>query len=220
MNMNYLNNNNKTFYPGLYLNQQLYNPYINNMNGFSNQISQNQINMKDFPLLINNNQNNNLINYNYQKFNYNMIPYQTIQPTLNNSIQKQTTNSSNNLPNINNQETSQAKKQEIKNTNTNNNNNNNPNSTIIPESDKRNNSIKINNKNFIMTKPKSNIKGNQKGEKQFLNLDDIVSGKDTNTTVMIRNIPIKYTDKILNEDLNSFSNDDNLLFNSFNSLLS
>ena len=204
MNMNYLNNNNKTFYPGLYLNQQLYNPYINNMNGFSNQISQNQINMKDFPLLINNNQNNNLINYNYQKFNYNMIPYQTIQPTLNNSIQKQTTNSSNNLPNINNQETSQAKKQEIKNTNTNNNNNNNPNSTIIPESDKRNNSIKINNKNFIMTKPKGNTKGNQKGEKQFLNLDDIVSGKDTNTTVMIRNIPIKYTDKILNEDLKEF----------------
>ena len=202
-NMNYSNNNNKPFYPGLYLNQQLYNPYINNMNNFSNQISQNQMNMKDFPMIMNNNQNNNLINYNYQNFNYNMIPYSPIQPALNNSIQKQTTN---NLPNINKPETSQAKKQELKQTNINNNTNNNlnSNSNTNSENDNKNNSIKINNKNFIMTKSRNNIKGNQKGEKQILNLDDIVTGKDTNTTVMIRNIPIKYTDKILNEDLKEF----------------
>ena len=205
-NMNYSNNNNKPFFQGLYLNPQLYNPYINNMNNFNNQINQNQINMKDFPLIMNNNQNNNLINYNYQNFNYNMIPYPHIQPSLNNSIQKYSSdkiiNNSNNLPDKCNQQTSQAKNQEPKTVIQNNNNNNN--SNINSENDNKNNSIKINNKNFIMNKPKTNTKGNQKGEKQLLNLDDIVTGKDTNTTVMIRNIPIKYTDKILNEDLKEF----------------
>ena len=57
-----------------------------------------------------------------------------------------------------------------------------------------------------MNKTNNNAnKGNLKGEKQFLNLDDIVTGKDTRTTVMIRNIPIKYTDQILNEDLKEFN---------------
>ena len=46
---------------------------------------------------------------------------------------------------------------------------------------------------------KNNIKGNLKGEKQILNLDDIVTGKDTRTTVMIRNIPIKYTESLNKE---------------------
>ena len=41
-------------------------------------------------------------------------------------------------------------------------------------------------------------------EKNLLNLDDIVTGKDTRTTVMIRNIPIKYTDNILIKDLEEF----------------
>ena len=35
-------------------------------------------------------------------------------------------------------------------------------------------------------------------------MDDIVTGKDTRTTVMIRNIPIKYTDDILIEALEEF----------------
>ena len=41
-----------------------------------------------------------------------------------------------------------------------------------------------------MRKINSMNKGNLKGEKQILNLDDIVTGKYTRTTVMIRNIPI------------------------------
>ena len=57
--------------------------------------------------------------------------------------------------------------------------------------------------NKNMNNANNNIKG-QKGEKQILNLDDIVSGKDTRTTIMIRNIPIKYTDEILNEALKEF----------------
>ena len=52
--------------------------------------------------------------------------------------------------------------------------------------------------NNLVNKPSS------KGEKQILNLDDIVTGKDTRTTIMIRNIPIKYTDEILNESLKEF----------------
>lgn len=40
--------------------------------------------------------------------------------------------------------------------------------------------------------------------KNLLNLDDIVSGKDIRTTVMIRNIPIKYTDANLIEALKEF----------------
>lgn len=43
-----------------------------------------------------------------------------------------------------------------------------------------------------------------KEKKNLLNLDDIVSGKDTRTTVMIRNIPIKYTDANLIEALKEF----------------
>ena len=35
-------------------------------------------------------------------------------------------------------------------------------------------------------------------------MDDIITGKDTRTTVMIRNIPIKYTDNILIKDLEEF----------------
>ena len=66
----------------------------------------------------------------------------------------------------------------------------------------------INNKmkagfNKNMNNSNNNPKG-QKGEKQFLNLDNIASGKDTRTTIMIRNIPIKYTDEILNDTLKDF----------------
>ena len=50
-----------------------------------------------------------------------------------------------------------------------------------------------------------NNKGYLQGEKHILNLEDIVSGKDTRTTVMIRNIPYKYTDEILIETLNEFN---------------
>ena len=57
---------------------------------------------------------------------------------------------------------------------------------------------------------KSNLKNskneNLKGEKQLINLDDIINGKDTRTTVMIRNIPIRYTDKMLINELEEFKN--------------
>ena len=47
-------------------------------------------------------------------------------------------------------------------------------------------------------------KSSLKGEKIILNLDDIVSGIDIRTTLIIKNIPNKYTDEILIEELSEF----------------
>ena len=47
-------------------------------------------------------------------------------------------------------------------------------------------------------------KTENKGEKQIINIDNIINGKDNRTTLMIRNIPIKYTDEKLIEELESF----------------
>ena len=43
-----------------------------------------------------------------------------------------------------------------------------------------------------------------KKEKQVINLDDVAAGKETRTTVMIRNIPIKYLTKDLEKELEAF----------------
>jgi hypothetical protein len=164
--------------------------------------------MKDLPLVINNLQNNNM-NYPCQKLNFNMICCPQIQP-VNTQIQKhsldKTNNSSNILPEINNKENAKNTAQEKKTKNHNNNSTNSLHNNVCPIIGKGNNEIKINNKSFINNKTtNNNIKGNNKGEKQFLNLDDIVTGKDTRTTVMIRNIPIKYTDQILTNALSEFN---------------
>ena len=42
--------------------------------------------------------------------------------------------------------------------------------------------------------------------KQLINLNDIAMGIDTRTTLMIRNIPIKYTDDMLLKELKQFEN--------------
>ena len=46
---------------------------------------------------------------------------------------------------------------------------------------------------------------NSKSEKQLINLEDVANGKDIRTTVMIRNIPIKYSDKMLIKELEEFN---------------
>jgi hypothetical protein len=192
-------------------NQFTNNSYLNNINTYNKKID-----MVDLPLVLNqNNPQTNPINYRYPKLNFNMLCCPQIQP-ISPPIQKPVTdkinNSTNYLPEINNKENNDKK---VKNTtnninsnSTNINNNSASNNNICPIIEQNNNNkIKINNKNFIINKSpnSSNNKGNLKGEKQFLNLDDIVTGKDTRTTVMIRNIPIKYTDEILIEALNEFN---------------
>ena len=199
----------------LKLQNQYINPYmnnINNINNFNKKINQNQIDLKDLPLVINNAQNNQNTNMNYpcQKLNFNMICCPQIQP-INSQVQNhsldKTNNSSNILPEINHKDTTKNATQEKKTKNNNSNNNNQTHNNVCPIIGKgNNNEIKINNKSFINNKStNNNSKGNIKGEKQFLNLDDIVTGKDTRTTVMIRNIPIKYTDQILTNALSEFN---------------
>ena len=199
----------------LKLQNQYINPYmnnINNINNFNKKINQNQIDLKDLPLVINNAQNNQNTNMNYpcQKLNFNMICCPQIQP-INSQVQNhsldKTNNSSNILPEINHKDTTKNATQEKKTKNNNSNNNNQTHNNVCPIIGKgNNNEIKINNKSFINNKSiNNNAKGNIKGEKQFLNLDDIVTGKDTRTTVMIRNIPIKYTDQILTNALSEFN---------------
>ena len=199
----------------LKLQNQYINPYmnnINNINNFNKKINQNQMDLKDLPLVINNVQNNQNTNMNYpcQKLNFNMICCPQIQP-INSQVQNhsldKTNNSSNILPEINHKDTTKNATQEKKTKNNNSNNNNQTHNNVCPIIGKgNNNEIKINNKSFINNKSTNNSsKGNIKGEKQFLNLDDIVTGKDTRTTVMIRNIPIKYTDQILTNALSEFN---------------
>ena len=156
-----------------------------------------------------NNGHNNPMNYPCQKINFNMICCPQIQP-VNTQVQKQsnekTNINSNFLPEINNKESTKILTQEKKNNKSTNSISNSNSSNVCPIIGKGNNEIKINNKSFINNKlNNTNNKGNLKGEKQFLNLDDIVTGKDIRTTVMIRNIPIKYTDQILTNDLNEFN---------------
>ena len=202
----------------LKLTNQYMNPYLNNINNninnmnninnYTKKINQNQLEIKDLPLVMNNGHNNSM-NYNCQKINFNMISCPQISP-LNPQIQKQsiekTNNSSNLLPEINHKENNKNTNQEKKNKNNNGNNNSNSNNNICPIIGKGNNEIKINNKSFVNNKTNNNTnKIVNKGEKQILNLDDIVTGKDTRTTVMIRNIPIKYTDQILTNALSEFN---------------
>ena len=199
----------------LKLQNQYINPYMNNLNNINNfnkKINQNQIDLNDLPLVINNVQNNQNTNMNYpcQKLNFNMICCPQIQP-INSQVQNhsldKTNNSSNILPEINHKDSTKNATQEKKTKNNNSNNNNQTHNNVCPIIGKgNNNEIKINNKSFINNKStNNNSKGNIKGEKQFLNLDDIVTGKDTRTTVMIRNIPIKYTDQILTNALSEFN---------------
>lgn len=60
------------------------------------------------------------------------------------------------------------------------------------------------NNNGTGQKKKSNLFNNL--ENKEVNLEEIAKGKDKLTTIMIRNIPIKYTDDMLLEELDDFKN--------------
>ena len=127
-------------------------------------------------------------------------------------------NSNNNITNTNENKAKKNSSSEDKNKNkTSNisnllNNNNNNNNFKNNNNNFKNNGYRKNdnnnnlNSNQNINNNNANSNNNQcnKGEKNLLNLDDIVTGKDTRTTVMIRNIPIKYTDDILIEALEEF----------------
>ena len=167
--------------------------YINNNKLFSNlnsmipESNTNSLNSKNNKTkenyTIQNNTNNNNINDN--KTNNNSSSEEKNKNKLNNSVIKNINNNNNNYRNSTNNNSTYKNNSYRKNDT---NNNNSVNSSL--NSNANNNST-------------NNIQYN-KGEKNLLNLDDILSGKDTRTTVMIRNIPIKYTEDILIEALDEF----------------
>ena len=154
------------------------NKIFQNMNNIITENNSNSLNIKHKNKEINIMQNNtNIINsINEKKPNNNSSSEEKNKNKLNNSTNKAINNNYRNNTNINYKNNAYRK-------NDNHNSNSNINSNI-------NNNI-------------NNTPCN-KGEKNLLNLDDILSGKDTRTTVMIRNIPIKYTDEILIEALDEF----------------
>ena len=196
-NINLKNNNNIIqIFPGVYLNPQIYSQYINILNNNNIKTHKNENNINDLSLLINKTQTIQMIPNNIN-INLNNIHFPKGQPQLNPPIEKININNSNLSIEINKNADNPQKiiQEEITNSNINNTSSNLDHNKTIKE---------INDNNYIINKPINTNKGNNKGGKQFLNLDDLVSGKNTCTTVMIRNIPIKYTDKILNEELEEF----------------
>ena len=218
LNNNYTQNNEDDFFNKenkININGQN-NKFINsNANNYNKKLNQNQKDIIDLPLIINQNNNQNLpLNFNYSKLNLNMTYYPKIQnshiSTHKQSLDK-INNSSNYLPHLNNNSfanlSNNLSEKKAKNNNLNlDEQNNTTNNININFNNMIYNKMKINYKNVGTNKNMNNAanKSSLKGEKQILNLDDIVSGKDTRTTVMIRNIPIKYTDEILNEALEEF----------------
>ena len=158
-------------------------------------------------------------NYTSQKLNVNMTynPHIKISSTSSNKQSKTSTennnkqsqnnsNASSEIKNANNKSNNTTQEKKTKNIESKNSTNNNNKS--LNNTNNRKLSEQSFNKN-IETSTNNNNNNNinfttKKCEKLFLNLDDIASGKDLRTTIMIRNIPIKYTDNILNETFKEF----------------
>ena len=158
-------------------------------------------------------------NYTSQKLNVNMTynPHIQISSTSSNKQSKTSTennnkqsqnnsNASSEIKNANNKSNNTTQEKKTKNIESKNSTNNNNKS--LNNTNNRKLSEQSFNKN-IETSTNNNNNNNinfttKKCEKLFLNLDDIASGKDLRTTIMIRNIPIKYTDNILNETFKEF----------------
>ena len=147
-------------------------------------------------------------NYTSQKLNVNMTYNPHLQSTsISTNKQTKTTtennkqnnsNLSSELKNGNTKSNNATQEKKAKNSESKNSTNNN--NKVL------NNNKKISEQNFnknVETNNNMNF-STKKCEKLFLNLDDIASGKDIRTTIMIRNIPIKYTDNILNETFKEF----------------
>ena len=156
-------------------------------------------------------------NYTSQKLNVNMTynPHIKISSTSSNKQSKTSTennnkqsqnnsNASSEIKNANNKSNNTTKEKKTKNIESKNSTNNNK---SLNNTNNRKLSEQSFNKNIETSTNNNNNNINfttKKSEKLFLNLDDIASGKDLRTTIMIRNIPIKYTDNILNETFKEF----------------
>ena len=156
-------------------------------------------------------------NYTSQKLNVNMTynPHIQISSTSSNKQSKTSTENNNKqsqnnskasseIKNANNKSNNTIQEKKTKNIESKNSTNNNK---SLNNTNNRKLSEQSFNKNIETSTNNNNNNINfttKKCEKLFLNLDDIASGKDLRTTIMIRNIPIKYTDNILNETFKEF----------------
>ena len=211
-----------------------FGPHLNNYCQLSNN---NISNINIDTANINNitfNINNNFIYNRIPKMNLNMVYYIPVQqqPISNNANYMNNNKIFSNLNNIISENSvniiNKNKESNIKQNNYNINNNTNENKGNNNSSSEEKNKNKLNNNSFRNNNSNNNYKNNNsntnnninnaqcsKGEKNLLNLDDIVSGKDNRTTVMIRNIPIKYTEDILLEALEEFKGKFNCLYMPF-----
>jgi len=153
-----------------------------NMTQFFN--TNNDLNNSEFTI-----QNKQLSNNNtcFHKFSNDNTCYNNKNSSVDTNEQNKTKNK-NTTNNICNKKNNNSEKKDNNNTNTNNHLYNNYN------------------------KGEKTNTGTGKGEKEVLNLDNIISGKDNRTTVMIRNIPIKYSDEQLIEALEEFKGKYNCLY--------
>ena len=227
-NNNFFNHGNKF---GPHLNN--FNHLSNNINHI-NMESNNITNMNNINNIANININNNFLCGRIPKMNLNMVYYIPVQQqalsnnnnyinnnkifqNLNNIATDNNINNNINLKNNLKENQTQINSNIYTNTKINENKINNSfskeknkmNENIITNSINNSNKISNNYKNGTYRKNDSNSNLNNnaqcnKGEKNLLNLDDIAFGKDIRTTVMIRNIPIKYTDEILIKELEEF----------------
>ena len=197
------NNNNINFInPSMNMNMLFYNAMKKNQqNQLQLMYQQSQTQNRDQNNLknMNININNKFINNNcFHKYSYDNTNY---------------LNKNNKNTEIEKNERNEAKNKNISNGNNNNNNCNSKNNNNNTEKHDNNNNYQ-NSNNFNKGEKNNNI-GTGKGEKEVLNLDNIISGKDTRTTVMIRNIPIKYSDEQLKEALDEFKGKYNCLYMPF-----
>ena len=211
-NSNIINNNScQNYEQEKYLNENngKNNKFVNfNLNDYNKILNQNKKDINDLSLIINNNNSHNIPeNDSIPKLNLNIAYYPKNQ-NCNNSNSQQSFGNINYSSEYLSENSNNLSEKKIKN-----NYLNIKEQKVSSNISNSPNNIPYNNKNKMIYKNNityrninNNIinKNNLKGEKQILNLEDIVSGKDMRTTIMIRNIPIKYTDEILNESLAEF----------------
>ena len=177
------------------------NNNLNNLNSMNNNINivNNNINMKlNITNLIKNiNNNQNIILNNQQQINNNNLNNQ--QSMINNNLNNQNPMINNNLNFLNINNNYFNNNNPINNINfINYNNNINNNNFLI-----KNN----NNSNNFMPMPTISDRGvpglyNLDSPKNIINLDNILKSRDKRTTLIIRNIPNKYTISLLLDELN------------------
>ena len=129
----------------------------------------------------------------------------TVKNNCNNNTNSNLTNNTNENKSKKNSSSEEKNKNQLSNLlNSSNNNNSKTNNGFRKNDNNNNNNNGYNASSNSVQNLNNTASNNNKGEKNLLNLDDIVTGRDTRTTVMIRNIPIKCTEDILIEALEEF----------------